>query len=85
MSSPSSSSCPHSSLPADCEVVIVGGGVSGASAALHLIRAGVQNVVLIESGSPGNGSSSPTPYPDNRSFRDGDEEGKLSTAFYILL
>ena len=41
--------------PAD--VVIVGGGVVGVSAAFHLAEAGVRNVVLLERGQLGEGST----------------------------
>jgi sarcosine oxidase subunit beta len=36
------------SLPASAEVVIIGGGVMGASTAYHLVEAGVKDVVLVE-------------------------------------
>jgi sarcosine oxidase subunit beta len=39
-------------------VVIVGGGVIGVSIAFHLAEAGVEDVVLVERGEPGSGSSS---------------------------
>jgi glycine/D-amino acid oxidase-like deaminating enzyme len=44
-------------LPASADVVIVGGGVMGCSAAFHLAEAGV-GVVLIERGELGSGSTS---------------------------
>jgi glycine/D-amino acid oxidase-like deaminating enzyme len=37
--------------PCECEVVIVGAGIAGASAAYHLMKSGVSNVVIIEAGS----------------------------------
>jgi glycine/D-amino acid oxidase-like deaminating enzyme len=37
--------------PCECNVVIVGAGIAGASAAYHLHKAGVSNVVIIEAGS----------------------------------
>ena len=37
-----------SDVPARADVVVVGGGVMGASTAYHLVRAGVRNVVLLE-------------------------------------
>ena len=46
-----------SSLPAEADVVIVGGGVMGASAAFHLAEAGV-GVVLLERGELSGGSTS---------------------------
>ncbi len=45
-----------SDLPAQAEVVVVGGGVMGASAAFHLAEAGV-DVLLLERGSLGQGST----------------------------
>jgi sarcosine oxidase subunit beta len=36
------------SLPSTCEVVVIGGGVMGASTAYHLLQAGVRDVVLLE-------------------------------------
>lgn len=35
-------------LPTEAEIVIIGGGVMGASTAYHLARRGVQNIVLLE-------------------------------------
>ncbi len=43
--------------PADADVVIIGGGIMGVSTAFHLAEAGVRNVVLIERGELGTGSS----------------------------
>lgn len=43
--------------PADADVVIIGGGIMGVSTAFHLAEAGVGNVVLIERGELGTGSS----------------------------
>jgi glycine/D-amino acid oxidase-like deaminating enzyme len=43
--------------PYECEVVIVGAGVAGASAAYHLMKAGVRNIVVLDAGPcPGEGS-----------------------------
>jgi sarcosine oxidase subunit beta len=44
-------------LPEQAEVVIVGGGVIGVSAAFHLAEAGVTDVILLESNSLGSGST----------------------------
>ena len=44
-------------LPGAAEVVIVGGGVIGTSIAFHLAEAGVRDVVLLERGSLGGGST----------------------------
>jgi glycine/D-amino acid oxidase-like deaminating enzyme len=44
-------------LPARASVVIIGGGVIGASIAFHLAEAGVTDVVLLERDTPGSGST----------------------------
>lgn len=44
-------------LPSRASVVIVGGGVMGTSTAFHLAEAGVEDVVLIERGELGQGST----------------------------
>jgi sarcosine oxidase subunit beta len=46
-----------SSLPSSAEVVIIGGGAIGASIAFHLAEAGVRDVVLLERGDLGGGST----------------------------
>ncbi|NMR29136.1 NAD(P)/FAD-dependent oxidoreductase [Crystallibacter degradans] len=43
--------------PLSADVVIIGGGIMGVSSAFHLAEAGVKNVVLIERGELGTGSS----------------------------
>lgn len=48
---------PSPGLPSRASVVIVGGGVVGLSAAYHLAHAGVTDVVLIEKGELGSGST----------------------------
>ncbi len=48
---------PAGQLPGHAEVVIIGGGVMGTSIAWHLARAGVTDVVLLESRTLGCGSS----------------------------
>lgn len=45
-------------FPTSAEVVIVGGGVMGASAAFHLAEAGVRDVVVLEMGDFASGSTS---------------------------
>jgi len=54
------------------EVVIVGGGDAGASAALHLARAGVPNVLVLECGEIGRGASSGRPLVSHAETREGD-------------
>lgn len=44
-------------LPTEASVVVIGGGVMGLSAAHHLSRAGVRDVVLVEQGELGSGST----------------------------
>lgn len=46
-----------STLPARADVVVIGGGVIGLSTAYHLASAGVQDVVLLEKGELGSGST----------------------------
>lgn len=65
------------SLPSSCEVVIVGGGVAGASAAYHLMQAGVKDIVVLECGAPGVGRSQPIA----RSSTDKIENENEETAF----
>lgn len=38
----------HMDIPATAEIVIIGGGVMGASAAYHLAQRGVKNILLLE-------------------------------------
>jgi sarcosine oxidase subunit beta len=45
-------------IPASAEVVVVGGGVMGASALYHLARAGCRDCVLVERETLGSGSTS---------------------------
>ncbi|MFF4256820.1 NAD(P)/FAD-dependent oxidoreductase [Streptomyces sp. NPDC001663] len=52
-----SSSSTFRSVPQTADVVIIGGGVMGASAAFHLAEAGVTDVVVIERGELACGSS----------------------------
>jgi sarcosine oxidase subunit beta len=44
-------------VPERAEVVVIGGGVMGVSTAFHLAEAGVTDVVLLEQGSLGSGST----------------------------
>ncbi|MGW6399375.1 NAD(P)/FAD-dependent oxidoreductase [Streptomyces sp. NPDC055134] len=53
MTSPSS----FRTVPPTADVVIIGGGVMGASTAFHLAEAGVRNIVVVERGDLGCGSS----------------------------
>ncbi|MQT12571.1 NAD(P)/FAD-dependent oxidoreductase [Segnochrobactrum spirostomi] len=46
----------NSSLPARCDTVIVGGGFTGLTAALHLVKAG-RSVVVLEADTLGEGAS----------------------------
>jgi sarcosine oxidase, subunit beta len=46
------------SFPSQAEVVIVGGGVMGVSVAFHLAEAGVRDIVLLDRGPLGAGSTS---------------------------
>ncbi|MET1008064.1 MAG: FAD-binding oxidoreductase [Propionibacteriaceae bacterium] len=48
---------PSTALPAQAEVVVVGGGIMGASIAYHLAEAGITDVVVLERGTLGSGSS----------------------------
>ena len=54
---PLSSSSPFRSVPPTADVVIIGGGVMGASAAFHLAEAGVRDIVVVERGDLACGSS----------------------------
>ena len=51
------SALPTSSLPDRARVVIVGGGIIGASFAYHLTRVGEKDVVLLERGRLTNGTT----------------------------
>ncbi|MFG2583364.1 NAD(P)/FAD-dependent oxidoreductase [Streptomyces malaysiensis] len=51
------SSSAFPTVPASADVVIIGGGVMGASIAFHLAEAGVTNIVVVERGDLGRGSS----------------------------
>lgn len=45
-------------MPSSCSVVIIGAGVVGASIAWHLTQRGCSDVVLLDGGEPGSGSTS---------------------------
>jgi sarcosine oxidase subunit beta len=45
-------------LPSNADVIIVGGGIIGASIAYYLLKKGMKNIVLLEKGSMGEGSTS---------------------------
>lgn len=49
---------PNPALPSSASVVIIGGGIMGASAAFHLAEAGVKDVLLLERGLLASGSTS---------------------------
>ncbi len=51
------SSSVHRAVPSSADVVVIGGGVMGASIAFHLTEAGVRNIVVVERGDLGRGSS----------------------------
>ncbi|MCQ6250044.1 NAD(P)/FAD-dependent oxidoreductase [Streptomyces malaysiensis] len=51
------SSSAFPTVPASADVVIIGGGVMGVSIAFHLAEAGVTNIVVVERGDLGRGSS----------------------------
>ncbi len=48
---------PGTPVPAEAEVVVIGGGIMGASIAFHLAEAGVSDVVVLERDTLGSGSS----------------------------
>jgi len=47
---------PQDNLPSRCDVVVIGGGFTGLTAALHLVRAG-RSVTVLEAGRLGTGAS----------------------------
>ena len=52
------SASPAVPLPESAEVVVIGGGVMGASVAFHLAEAGITDVLLLERDQLGSGSTS---------------------------
>jgi sarcosine oxidase subunit beta len=44
-------------VPPAADIVIIGGGAMGTSTAFHLAEAGVNNIVVVERGALGSGSS----------------------------
>ena len=65
------------------EVIVVGAGVAGASAALYLARAGIKNVYVLECGQVGRGAPTGRPLVEHALIRDGDVdvEDTETTAF----
>lgn len=52
-----STSSTFRTVPPTADVVIIGGGVMGASIAFHLAEAGVKDIIVVERGDLGSGSS----------------------------
>ena len=48
---------PSPALPHEAKVIIVGGGIIGCSVAYHLAKAGLKDVVLLEQGAIGGGTT----------------------------
>ncbi len=48
---------PSSAMPHEAKVIIVGGGIVGCSVAYHLAKAGWKEVVLLEQGTIGGGTT----------------------------
>ena len=44
-------------LPSSANVVVIGGGVLGTSAAFHLAEAGIEDIVLVDRGPVGSGTT----------------------------
>jgi hypothetical protein len=57
------------------------GGIAGCSAAYHLVKAGVREIILIEAGVPGDGNFDPVKAPTSGSFRLGDFGGEDGESF----
>lgn len=65
----------YKDVPLRCEVLVIGGGVAGASAAYHLKKAGVRDVVVLETGHCGHGGHDATIAPPRSELRAGDDPG----------
>ena len=55
------------------DVVVIGGGTTGAAAAYHLSKAGVNNMLCLEMGRPGEGRTQPEQVPDETPLVASDE------------
>ena len=55
------------------DVVVIGGGTTGAAAAYHLSKAGVNNLLCLEMGRPGEGRTQPEQVPDETPLVASDE------------
>ena len=55
------------------DVAVVGGGTTGAAAAYHLSEAGVNNMLCLEMGRPGEGRTQPEQVPDETPLVASDE------------
>lgn len=61
-------------IPSECEVLIVGGGVAGATSAYILAMKGVKNIVVLEAGDCGYGASTVKEKPDYVQYCTDEEE-----------
>lgn len=59
-----------------CEVLILGAGIAGASAAFHLSRSGAKNIKVLEMGTIGLGNQDKVPLVNHAIIRDGDNDEK---------
>jgi glycine/D-amino acid oxidase-like deaminating enzyme len=55
------------------DVVVIGAGTTGAAAAYHLADAGVENILCLESGTPGRGRPTEGRVPDATPLAAGEE------------
>ena len=58
---------------AEHEVIVVGGGTTGAACAFHLCEAGVRRVLVLDMGVPGRGSDATAAVRDPSGLKNGDE------------